>query len=415
MFDRDSRQEIFSTIKKHKLRTLLTALGVWWGIFMLIVLMGAGTGLQNGVYGMLGSHSRNSLYMWTQQTTMAYKGFQPGRDPNLTMADMEAIRVQFGDAIESLAPRMWVPAGEIKRKDKSGGFSVRGDGPDFINIQAMVLDKGRFINQKDVKETRKVCVIGKRVREVLFSEEEEAIGRYLTMAGSEYMVVGEVSSDRSNQEQAQEDNETIHIPITTAQRVRNRPNYVNWFGAAINPAYDAVEYEKKISALLRERHNIHPDDERGIGSENVAEEFAQISGLFLGIKVIVWVVGIGSLLAGIIGVSNIMLIVVKERTKEIGVRKALGATPRNIISMILAESVFITTAAGYIGLLSSVSVVWLLKTAVGDGVPMFANPQINFSVGVGALLLLVIAGGVAGLIPALNAANIPPVVALRDE
>ncbi|MGK0363619.1 MAG: putative ABC transport system permease protein [Saprospiraceae bacterium] len=414
MFDKDKWQEIFDTIRKHKLRTLLTALGVWWGIFMLIVLMGAGTGLQNGVFSMFGSHARNSMYMWTRSTTIAYKGFQPGRNPSLTMADIDAIRSNFGEAIQDIAPRMWVPSGEIKRGEKSGSFDVRGDGPDFINIQAMNLTKGRFINPKDVQDTRKICVIGKRVKEVLF-EDEEAIGKYLTMAGSEYMVVGEVASDRSDEDQAQEDNQTIHIPITTAQRVRNRPDAVNWFGASINEAYDVYEYEEKIAALMRERHNIHPDDDRAIGSDNVAEEFDNISGLFIGIKVIIWIVGIGSLLAGIIGVSNIMLIIVKERTKEIGVRKALGATPKDIISMILLESVFITTFAGYIGLVSSVGVVWLLKIVAGEGIPMFSNPQINMSVGIGALILLTIAGAIAGLIPALNAANIPPVVALRDE
>ncbi len=414
MFDKDKWQEIFDTIRKHKLRTLLTALGVWWGIFMLIVLMGAGTGLQNGVYSMFGSHARNSMYMWTQTTTIAYKGFQPGRNTNLTVADMEAIRSNFGDAIKDIAPRMWVPSGEIKRAKKSGAFDVRGDGPGLINIQAIKLTNGRFINPNDVKDTRKVCVIGKRVKEVLF-EDEEAIGKYLTMAGSEYLVVGEVASDRSDEDQAQDDNQTIHIPISTAQRVRNRPNSVSWFGASINEGYSVYDYEEKIATLIRERHNIHPDDERAIGSENVAEEFDNISGLFTGIKVIIWIVGIGSLLAGIIGVSNIMLIIVKERTKEIGIRKALGATPKDIISMILLESVFITTFAGYIGLISSVGVVWLLKIAVGESVPMFSNPQIDMGVGIGALILLTIAGAVAGLIPALNAANIPPVVALRDE
>ncbi len=415
MLNKDTRQEVFDSIRKHKLRTLLTALGVWWGIFMLVVLMGAGTGLQNGVFGIFGSHARNSLYMWTQTTTMPYKGFKPGRNPNLNLQDMDAIRAAFPDAVKDLAPRMWVNGGEISRNGKTGAFDVRGDGPDFINISAMNVTEGRFINPKDVEDTRKVCVIGKRVKEVLFPEGGSAVGQYIAMAGSEYMVVGEAASDRRDEEQAKDDDQTIHIPITTAQRIRNRPGHVNWFGLSLHDEYSAEVYEKKIAALLRERLNVHPDDERGIGAENVAEEYAQINGLFTGINVIIWVVGIGSLLAGIIGVSNIMLIVVKERTKEIGIRKALGATPRDIIGIILAESVFITTFAGYIGLLTSVGVVALLKAAVGEGVPMFANPEINLSVGLGSLLLLTVAGAVAGLIPALNAANIPPVVALRDE
>lgn len=415
MFNKDTRQEIFDSIRKHKLRTLLTALGVWWGIFMLIVLMGAGTGLQNGVFGIFGSHARNSLYMWTQPTTMPYKGFKAGRDPDLTLKDMDAIRAAFPDAVKNIAPRMWVPSGDISRKGKTGGFTVRGDGPEFVNISAINVTEGRFINPKDVADTRKVCVIGKRVKEVLFEENEIAVGQYLTMAGSEYMIVGEIASDRRDEEQAKNDDQTIHIPITTAQRVRNRPNHVNWFGLSLHDEFSAIDYEQKIATLLRERLNVHPDDERGIGAENVAEEYAQINGLFTGINVLIWIVGIGSLLAGIIGVSNIMMIVVKERTKEIGIRKALGATPKDIIGIILAESVFITTSAGYIGLLTSVGLVALLKAAVGEGVPMFANPEINLSVGVGSLLLLTIAGAVAGLIPALNAANIPPVVALRDE
>jgi len=413
MFDLDKWQEIFNTISKHKLRTFLTALGVFWGIFMLVFLMGAGKGLENGVLGMFGNHAINSMYVWSQRTTLPYKGLPPGRRANFTMDDVYAIEDNFKGEIEYIAPRLFVPAGEIINGDNKGAFDVRGERPEFKFIEPMVISEGRFINQLDIRDFRKVIVIGKRVKDILFKE-EEAIGQRLKINGSDFLVVGTFKSNR-NGEQASDDEKMIYMPLSTAQRISNRPNDINWFVCTVNKKYSVSDLEDRVKSLLRNRHKIHPDDPQGIRSNNVEEEFKQFEGLFFGIRLIVWIVGIGSLLAGIIGVGNIMLIVVKERTKEIGIRKAMGATPGSIVSMILLESVFITTIAGYFGLLTSTGIVFLMQLATGEGSQFFANPEINMNVGIGAVLILIIAGALTGLLPALHAASINPVEALKNE
>ncbi len=415
MFDFDKWQEIFDTIKKHKLRTFLTALGVFWGIFMLVFLMGSGKGLENGVMGQFGTHATNALYVWTQRTTMPYKGLPAGRYNQLTIDDIQAIEDNFPQ-VEYIAPRMFVPSGEIVHGNNSAAFDVRGERPDLQHIEAMYIDEGRFINEFDLKDRRKIAVIGNRVREVLFEGEKDqnAIGKYLRINGTDYLVVGIFKSSRKG-EDGVDDEQTIYIPLTTAQQVTNRHNEINWFVCTINKNFRVDPIDEGIKSLLRKRHRIHPDDRQGVRSDNIEEEFREINGLFFGIRLIVWIVGIGSLLAGVIGVGNIMLIIVKERTKEIGIRKAMGATPSSIVSMILLESVFITTMAGYFGLLVSTGLILLMNTAVGEGSDFFANPEVDMAVGLGALVILVISGALTGLIPALQASRVNPVIALKDE
>lgn len=413
MFDYDKWQEIFGTIRKNKLRTFLTALGVFWGIFMLIVLMGAGTGLQNGVFAMFGDLAKNSLFLGSSRTTMPYQGLPHGRVPEMMDKDMTAILEEFGEEIDILSPIMWVRTGEISRKGLSGAFDVEGHTPDIIKIDGRKLVKGRFINKKDMEEQRKVVVIGRRVETQLFKKGEEAIGERIKIKGSEYQVVGVFKVERGDGD-SDEENEIL-MPLSTAQRVNNRPNQVAWFMCTMNEGYSALTLEPKLLAFLKQRHRIHPDDPRGFWTNNVEEEFVEVSNLFTGIKILIWFVGIGSLLFGILGVGNIMIIVVKDRTKEIGIRKALGATPRSIISMILMESAFITTVAGYLGLVFSIGLVAAMKAAVGEGVNMFKNPEIDLGVAVGATLVLIIAGTLTGLIPAMQAANVNPVEALKDE
>ncbi len=414
MLDYDKWQEIFGTIRKNKLRTFLTALGVWWGIFMLIVLMGAGTGLENGVFSLFGSHARNALYVWTQRTTLPYMGLPPGRNARLNNDDIQALVMHFENEIEYMAPRLWVNSGEIIHKDKKAAFDVRGESPDIVHIDAFKLAEGRFINQLDMKNRRKIVVIGKRVVETFFEKNENPIGEYLKIQGVDYLIVGTFKSDRRG-EDAEEDEKTIFMPLTTAQQVTNNPNRIGWFVCTIDKKYKVSDVQDKITGLLKERHKIHPDDEQGIRWNSTEQEVKELYGLFTGIKLLVWFVGIGSLFAGVIGVGNIMLIIVKDRTKEIGIRKAMGATPRSIVSMILLESIFITTIAGYLGLLSSIGLVYLMNVAAGTDVPFFLNPQIKLGVGVAAVLILVIAGALTGLVPALQASRINPVEALRDE
>ena len=286
--------------------------------------------------------------------------------------------------------------------------------PDLLKIEAVNIKEGRFINQRDIEQKRKIAIIGKRVESLLFDVGASAIGEYIKIQGNDFLVVGLFTSSRSG-ESGEDDEKTIFLPLTTAQQMVNRPNHVSWFGCTIDTKFSSSQAEEKMKSILKQRHKIHPDDPQGFGSENLEEEIGEIMGLFNGIKFMVWFVGIGSLLFGIIGVGNIMLIVVKDRTKEIGIRKAMGATPRSIISMILLESVFITTIAGYLGLLVSVGLVYLMELAAGSEIEMFKNPQIDMGVGIGALLILVIAGALTGLIPAMQAANVNPVVALKDE
>ncbi|MEM1320394.1 MAG: ABC transporter permease [Bacteroidota bacterium] len=414
MFDFDKWQEIFATIRKHKMRTFLTALGVFWGIFMLVFLMGAGKGLENGVTGLFGGHARNSLYMGTNSTSKPYKGLPPGRRIYLEDDDVTAITVQFADKIQYFAPRLWMSSSEIIHNDKSGSFDVRGDSPDLLQIDAIKMSEGRFLNGLDMEQRRKVAVIGSRVKTVLFEEDEDPIGQYIQFRGAKFLVVGIITSDRRGSD-AQEDEETVFIPITVAQQLTNRLGRVSMFTCAMYPEIRVSQVEDDVRALLKERHNIAPEDRRGVWSDNVEEEFREVMGLFFGIKFLVWFVGIGSLLAGVIGVGNIMLIVVKERTKEIGVRKAMGATPSSIISMILLESVFITTIAGYIGLLASTGIIALMSMALGEGTEFFANPEVDLGVAFTALIILIISGALTGLVPAMQAANVNPVIALKDE
>ncbi len=414
MFDLDKWQEIFNTIQKHKLRTGLTALGVFWGIFMLVFLMGAGKGLQNGVYSMFGGHAKNSMYLGGRFTSKPFKGLKPGRPVRLTNDDIQAIRSNFKDQIQYIAPRLWMPAGEVVHDEKSSSFDVRGDAPDLLKIDAIYMTEGRFLNDNDMREQRKVAVIGNLVKEALFDEGEDPLGEYIRTQGIEYKVVGVIKSDRKG-ENALEDEKTIFIPITTAQQITNRPNQIGWFVCSMHANVKVSSMEPKIKELIKKRHMIAPDDRQAMWSDNIEEEFKEITNLFFSIRLLIWFVGIGSLLAGIIGVGNIMLIIVKERTKEIGIRKALGATPGSIISMILLESVFLTTVAGYVGLACSTLVVWGMSAASGEGSQFFTQPEVDLKVGLIALMILVISGAVTGFIPAMQASRVNPVVALKDE
>lgn len=415
MFDRDTWQEILATMRKHKMRTALTALGVFWGIFMLVFVLGMGKGLENGVFKDFGLKAKNVMFAWTWSTSKPYKGFQPGRVPRLTFDDIVAIRDNI-PGVSLISPRLHMNNSTIIYKDKSDSYQVRGEFGDMFKIEALKLYEGRYINKNDEEESRKVAVIGSRVKEVLFGE-EDCIGKYIRVRGVEFRVVG-VFGPMQVKPWTEDDMESVVIPLTTMHRTYGMGGRVDYFVCAGNDDVRISEIEPKVKALLKERHNIAPDDPQGVGSENVEEEYMAVRNLFLGINAFLWFVGIGTLLAGIVGVSNIMLIVVKERTKEIGVRKALGATPASIISMILTESVFITSISGYLGLIAGTFVIGGINfIMISNNLEPnnFYNPQVNLSIGLGAVILLVIAGTIAGLIPAMTAARINPVNALKDE
>ncbi len=415
MFDLDKWGEIYATVKKHKLRTFLTAFGVFWGIFMLVVLLGAGNGFENGVVNSF-DIAKNTVFVWSQRTSIAYKGLRPGRSVQFTNDDMVAIRQNIPE-VAILAPRNHMRGNfTVSRNTKNASFNVYGEYPDYTGVKPVILNEGRFINTLDIRDRRKVAIIGTQVQKVLFGE-ENPIGEYVSIKGVYFRVVG-IFRGRGSAEDNQEDAKTIFIPSTTLQQAFNQYNKVDFFAMVPQDGIKAEIIEKKVKELIAKRHDIHPDDVRALGSANVEEEFSRIQGLFTGIKGFSWVVSIGTIIAGIIGVGNIMLIVVKERTKEIGIRKALGATPWSIISLILQESIVITSIAGYVGLLSGTGLIaginYLLKKYEAEG-EFFANPGVDLTIAVTALLVLIVCGALAGLIPATKAASIDPVVALRDE
>jgi len=420
MFDRDRWTEVYMALKSNKLRTFLTAFGVFWGIFMLIIMLGSGKGLENGVYYGMGDFATNSVFIWTQPTSKAYKGYKQGRRYNFTNEDTRAI-LDHVPEVKLLAPRIQARGGDGNnnaiRGLKTGAFSILGDVPEVNQIDPVTITAGRFLNQVDINEQRKIAIIGKRVIEVLFEKNEDPIGEYIKLNGVFFQVVGTFKSMHS-QGWGEWQDQCIFIPFTTLQKTYNYGNRVGHYSITSKSEYTATFVEAKVKALLKRRHSVHPDDKRAIGSENVEKEFIQVNNLFTGIAGLIWIVGIGTLLAGIIGVSNIMLFIVKKRTKEIGIQRALGASPSVIISSILTESIVLTAISGWFGLVFGVLILEVINKALqkgGGNNSMFTNPEVDFNVAMIALGILIFAGIFAGIIPAKKAMEVRPIEAIRDE
>lgn len=416
MFDLDRWQEIYHVLTMNKLRTILTAFGVFWGIFMLVILMGSGNGLENGAKSNFGSFATNSVYIWGQSTNMPYKGFKRGRWVRFDNEDTKALQDIEGMAV--LCPKNQLGghrgSNSVQHGKYYGSFQVSGDVPEILEISPRKMIKGRFLNELDENGKRKVAVIGERVAEVLFEPDEDPIGAYIEINGIYFMVIGvfdlHASGDFSEREL-----ERIHVPFSTFQQAFNYGNRVSWFSVLSEPNTPVSIVEQRVKEVLKKRHSVHPDDPRALGSFNAEEQFQKMNYLFMGINLLVWFVGIGTLLAGVIGVSNIMLVVVKERTKEIGIRKAIGATPASVVTQILLESITLTSIAGYFGLISAVGILELVNDSMGEGAGMFKNPEIDFNAAIISLIILIVGGTLAGLIPAQKAASVNPIIALRGE
>jgi len=420
LFDADKWHEIYIALKKNKLRTFFTAFGVFWGIFMLIIMLGSGKGLSNGASQGMGDMATNAMFMWTQQTTIPYKGFPRGRRYSFNNDDTKALRDNVPE-IEYIAPRLQVGgrggANNVVRGERTAAFRIQGDYPEFYKIDPVDIQVGRFINDLDIEDKRKNIVIGTRVYEEMFENGEEAIGENLRIQGVYFKIVG-VFSSKKNGRQAEEENSQIFMPFTTLQQTYNMGNRVGWYSITAAEGYSASQVLEKAKEVVKARHSISPQDARAVGSFNLEEEFNKMTTLFTGIDILIWIVGIGTLFAGVIGVSNIMLIVVKERTKEIGIQRAIGATPLLIKTQIILESVFLTTVAGYVGLALGVGVLELINNLLissGASTDMFNNPEVDFNKAIFALVVLVISGLFAGLIPAQRAVQLKPIDALRDE
>ena len=413
MFNLDTWQEIFATMRRNKLRTGLTAFGVFWGIFMLVLLLGAGKGMQNGIMKEFGAGAQNSLYVWGGKTSLPWQGLKPGRDIIFTNDDLQALRQQVA-GVDLVGPRNQL-TGEytIVRGTQNGSYRVFGTEPDFLRINGEVLRKGRMLNLRDLTERRKVIVLGERVRKVLF-QDEDALGQYVQLKGVFFKVVG-IFTNTQNQGRAEE---RAYIPFSTFQITFNQYNKVQTMALSSTAGVSVAQVEGQVRRLIARRHQFDPADKQAIGLENNEEEVARFNGLFNGIRLFVLVIGVLTLLAGVVGVSNIMLIIVQERTREIGVRKALGATPGSIVSMVVQESVVITGLSGYLGLLAGVALLDFIRYLLdksGGTTSYFDHPEVDVAVAVGATVLLIVAGAVAGLIPALKAANVRPIEALSAD
>jgi putative ABC transport system permease protein len=416
MFDLDKWQEIFHTIEKNKLRSFITAFNVAWGIFILIILMGFGRGFQNGVHHQFDDDAANSIFINGGTTTIAHKGIQPGKKINFTNDDFDLIRQKVG-GVEHLTGRYYV-SGEfvVRYQENYSSFAIRGVHPDHLHLEKSIMTSGRYINQKDIREKRKIAVIGKKVVTILF-DDGDPVGKYIDINGIKYKVVG-VYDDIGD------DDETkgIYVPISTAQLAYGGSNRVHRLMLTVGDATleESLAIQKEVHQMLAARHTFSTDDKRAVWIFNLWEEYIRWMNIFDGIRFVLAAVGIFTLLAGVVGVSNIMLIVVKERTREIGVRKAIGATPLSVIGLFLMEALLITLVSGYVGMIGGMTFIesgLLANLMEVFGFPMdfFVEPGVNFRNAVIATLILALAGTLAGYFPARKAARINPVEALKDQ
>ncbi len=416
VFDLDTWQEIWGTVRRNRLRAALTAFGVFWGVFMLLGMLGFGNGLEAGVKKTFGNFATNAVHIWGRRTSLPYKGLQAGREIDYETADIAALEQEV-EGIEYVAPRLALGghrgSAEIRVGNEVGAYSVMGDAPVYQKIQPMVIDAGRFLNRLDMEQERKVAVVGQVVVNELFKG-KDPIGQWIQIHSVSFLVVGTFHSPASGDD-GERISSTVHIPFTTFQRAFNAGNRVGWFAVTGVADLPGSELEQRVRTVLARRHRIHPDDEPAIGSWNTEKEFGKLQALFAGIRVFVWVVGTATLLSGVVGVSNILLISVRERTSEIGLRRALGATPTAVVRMILLEAVVLTTLSGYAGVVAGVAALETFGGMIGDSNATMGPPSVEVSAALGAAGLLAVSGLLAGILPARRAASIQPVEALRTE
>lgn len=415
MFDLDRFQEIWITITHNKSRSVLTAFGVFWGMFMLVAMVGAGVALERGMTSQIEGFATNSAFIWTNRTSEPYKGFRKGRSWDMENSDIELLANTVPE-IQYLAPVIFGgnSTNNVTRDDKAGSYNVKGNYPSYNMIDNQKILKGRYINDFDIAEKRKVCVIGERVYEVMFPHDEDPIGKSLQVNGIYFQVVG-VTRGTSNVNIGGDSQETVVLPFSTMQQAFNIGKTVHFLAVTAQPGVKVSVVEEKVKSVLKAAHEISPTDETAVGGMNIEDQFTMFLYLGIGIGSLIWIVGLGTLFAGAVGVSNIMLVTVKERTREIGVRRALGATPNNIVGQILTESMVLTFLAGTAGLMFGVGMLSLVGKLMESTDGFFKDPQIGFGVGVGALVILLVIGAFAGFIPANRAMKIRPIEAIREE
>lgn len=416
MFDLERWQEIFDTILKNKLRTFLTGLSVASGIFILVILLGFGQGMQNGIEEEFKEDATTSIWVWPGVTRIAYQGLNPGRRIQLRNGQYDFTKRLLKDEIEYQSPRLFVDATSVTYDNESLSYRVQGVSHEFQFIENEYMVEGRFLNHQDEEDIAKVAVIGNKMRREAFSEVENIIGDFVKISGVSFKIIGVYGDLGGNREE-----ERIFIPISTAQKVFNGSDRINNMNYTLPPSDSYKEavgksiiFKKKLLEYLQSANKVHPDDTSAVRAFSAIEEAEKYYSLIRNIKLFFWFVGVCTIIAGVVGVSNIMLIVVKERTKEIGIRKALGAKPWAIIGMILHESVFVTTMAGFSGLILSMGLLQLLEPYANE-IPYVLNPTVNFEIALTTVFILIFAGALAGFFPARRAAMVQPIEALRDE
>ncbi|PHN94405.1 multidrug ABC transporter ATP-binding protein [Maribacter sp. 6B07] len=418
MFNRDRWKEILEVLSSNVFRTLATSFGVGWGIFILIILLAAGKGLENGIRADFGDIATNTMFMWSRNTTMPYKGLPKGRRFSFKLEDVQAIKDNVPD-LRFISPRNQLGgfrgANNVVRGLRTGAFNVYGDYPEIIKQEPMTITSGRFVNHNDIQDKRKIAVIGDGVRNELYDQGETLIGTYIKIQGVNFMVVG--TYQKKDDGGGEEGQKEIYVPFTAFSQAFNTSNDVGWMAITANDGSSISDLKEKIVGVVKEKRKIHPDDKRAVGYFDLYEQFNRVESLFGALRWVAYFVGVLVLLSGIIGVSNIMLIVIKERTKEIGIRRALGEAPWSIKKQILMESIFLTIISGMIGIVFGAAFIYGVNAVLDSVGPvdMFINPSVSLAVVVSALIILVFSGLLAGFIPAQSAIKIRPIEALRTE
>lgn len=418
MFNRDRWREILEVLTNNVWRTIFTAFGVCWGIFILIVLLAAGKGLENGIKQDFGDIATNTMFMWTRATTKPYEGLPQGRSFEFKISDVQAIQENVPN-MRFISPRNQLGgfrgSNNVVRGIRTGAYNVYGDYPEIINQDPMTVTSGRFLNFNDIREKRKVAIIGQGVKNDLYDQDEEVLGTYIKIQGVNFMVIG--TYKKNNSGGGEEGQKEIFVPFTSFSQAFNRGENVGWMAITANDGSSISQLKDKIVQVMKERHKVHPEDNRAIGYFDLYEQYNRVESLFGALKGVAYIVGFMVLLSGIIGVSNIMLIVVKERTKEIGIRRALGEQPWSIKKQILMESIFLTIISGMVGIIFGSLVIYGINSLLDSVGPvdMFMNPSVSVGVVSGALLILMVSGLLAGFIPAQSAIRVRPIEALRTE
>lgn len=419
MFSKDRWREILEVLSTNVFRTLATAFGVGWGIFILIILLAAGKGLENGIRADFGDIATNTMFMWSRNTTIPYKGLPKNRDYSFKLEDVTAINDQV-PGLRFISPRNQLGGfggtNNVVRGLNAGAFNVYGDYPEIIKQEPMTITAGRFVNHNDINNNRKVAVIGEGVRNELYEKGEDILGTYIRVQGVNFMVVGSYKKKNNNGD-GEEGQKEIFVPFTAFSQAFNSGNDVGWMAITANDGNSISSLKERIVNVVKENRSIHPDDKRAVGYFDLYEQFNRVESLFGALRWVAYFVGVLVLLSGIIGVSNIMLIVIKERTKEIGIRRALGEAPWSIKKQILMESIFLTIISGMAGIIFGAAFIYAINAVLDSVGPvdMFVNPSVSLNVVVSALVILIVSGLLAGFIPAQSAIKVRPIEALRTE